>query len=98
MYKIEIYSNGALLNVGFGLNIMAAIDSVQGSFLNEIIRNKNKAILRTNFFVVITKMYFDQFGRMRTKYKKGTFAYVKTYSIKVPYSNNNSLVEYLEGL
>ena len=91
MYKIEIYSNDTLLNVGFGLHIMAAVDSVQGSFFNETIKNKNKAIFETNFFVVITKMYFDQFGHMRVKYKKGTFAYNKSYNIKVPYSNVKDL-------
>ena len=95
MYKTELYSNNKLLTIGFGTHILASIEACQSSFIHETVKNKTNNIFETTFFVVTTKVYFDQFGRLRVKYKKGTFAYCKSQSIKVPYNTVNCLFEYL---
>ena len=96
MYKTEIYEGATLLGVGIGLTQLASLDGVQSAFLSATVKNHAKGINETCFFVVIKKMYFDQFGHMQVKYKKGTFSYCKSETIIVPFLHCNALFEYIK--
>lgn len=96
MYKTEIYSNGNLLKIGFGKTLFASVNDCQSAFISKTVQNKQNGILTTEFFIVIKKVYFDQFGSLQVKYNKGTFAYCKSQTICVPFMHCNTLSEYIK--
>ena len=96
MYKTEIYSNGTLLHIGFGKTLFSSVNNCQYAFIAKTVQNKTNGILTTEFFVVIKKVYFDQFGNLQVKYKKGTYAYCKSQAISVPFMHCNTLSEYIK--
>ena len=98
MYKTELYSNGILLNVGIGQNLFASVEACQGAFINKSLSNRSLGTDITEFFIVTTKMYFNQYGKFCVKYKKGTFAFHKSETFTAKFDHVMCLFEYVDYL